>query len=472
MKAVLNVLTKDEMERIHEASVSILEKTGVRVYSEKVRKLLAGHGAIVVGDIVKFPRSLVEESLKRAPKEILLAARDPKYDIKIPTTDFPFIATSGFSPFIDDLETNRRRPSTLSDLEAFALVSDYLDTVDFFWPTLVPNDKPPELQDLHSFFVAFKNNRKHVQHECKDEKTAKWAIELASTIVGGKEELKKRPIFSSVNCPVSPLIFEKGTTEAIVILARAGIPIAPMSMCIAGSTSPVTLAGTLAVANAEELATLVIIQCSSPGAPMIYSVESTPMDRKTGELDYTAPEFLLICAAAAQMARFYGLPNLTSDVPLEHIPTDVYSFERNVLKVAMHLMAQTDLSAWLGSVDRAKSASLIQLILDAEACEHAKAYLRSFNINDETLALEVIDKVGPGGHFLNEKHTLKHLRKELWIKSLSETFYLDPGEGSYFERAKKKVKEIISKHSVPIEEDILREMRSVLQIAEKDITSG
>lgn len=469
MKASLNVLTKDEIERIHGASINILEKTGIKIYSEKVRNLLANYGAEVIGDLVKIPRFLIEESLKKAPKEIVLAAREPKYDLKIPRSKYPFVATSGFSTFTEDLETGIKRSSTLSDLKDYAVLSDYLNAVDFFWPIVVPTDKPPALQDLYALFVSFINNRKHIQHECKNEKTAIWAIELASVLVGGKENLRKRPIFSSVNCPVAPLTFEKGSSEAVVTLAKAGIPIAPMSMCLAGGTSPITLAGTLAVANAEQLASLVITQCSSPGAPMIYTAEISVMDRRSGEISYTAPEFTLLCAACAQLAKFYELPNFTSDVPLEVIPTDLLSFERNVVHTALHLMIPTDICAWLGSRERAKSASLIQLILDAEACEHAKAYLREFEINDDTLALEVINKVGPGGHFLTEKHTIEHFRKEIWLKDLSETFYLDPGEGSYLERAKKKVKEIISTHKVPIEESIVKELEIVLQKAQKDI---
>ena len=289
--------------------------------------------------------------------------------------------------------------------------------------------------------------------------------------MGGKEELKKRPIFSTVNCPVAPLTFEKGSSEAMIMLARAGIPVAPMSMVLAGSSGPATLAGTLAVANAEELTSLVIVECASPGAPMIYTTEISSADMKSGEINYTAPEFPLLCAGCAQMARFYKIPNLTADVPLEEIPSDLLSLERNVLKTAMHLMTRTDLSAWLGSLERAMSASLIQVILDAEACEHAKGYLRKFEVNEDTLALGVIDRVGPRGHFLSEKHTREHFRQEIWIKELSSTFILDPvKEGSFLERAKVKVKEILSTHKAPsIDKDKRREMKQILQAAEKEI---
>ncbi len=471
MRAILNFLSEDEVERIHEASLRILKETGVKIQSEKVRRLLAENGAEVNDTIVKIPNSLIEEAIKRAPEGITLGARDPNCDLKIPSNDFPFLATSGFSPFVDDFETGERRKSTSSDLKDFAIVGDYLDTLDYFWPIVIPDDIPPALQELHSLAIALRNNRKHIQCSCVTEKTAQWQIRLASAIVGGEEELRKRPIISTIHCPVAPLTFEKDSSEAMVTLARAGIPTAPMTMVLATTTAPATMAGTLAVANAEELASLVIVECANLGAPMIYTSEAAPANMKTGEINYKAPEYPLLCAGAAQMARFYKLPSLVADVSLEEVASDLPSFERNVLRVAMGLMNCTDLSAWLGSRDLALSASLDQVILDCEACEHARAYLRRFEINDDTLAFDIIHKVGPGGHFLDKKHTIEHFRREIWSRELSDTFILDPAtKGSFLERARAKVKEILSTHTAPpIKEDVHKEMEQILRDAEKDI---
>ena len=481
MRALLTFLSEDEVEQIHEASLRILKETGVKVLSEKVRKLLAENGAEVGGDIVKIPRPLVEEAIGRAPREITLCAREPKCDLKIPAGDFPFAATSGFSPFVDDFETGERRYSTSSDLRDFAIVSDYLDTVDFFWPIVIPGDIPPPLQELHALAISLENNRKHIQCSCVTEKIARWQIRLAATIAGGEEELKKRPIFSTINCPVAPLTFEKGTGEAMVMLAKAGIPTAPMTMVLAATTGPATMAGTMAVANAEELACLVITECANPGAPMVYCAEVAPANMKTGEINYAAPEYPLLCAGGAQMARFYKIPNFVADIssgkastnaaPPKRKQVDTSSIKRSIEGVAMHYMTRTDLSASLGGCDLALSASLDQLILDAEIYEHARAYLRRFELNDDTLALDVIHKVGPGGHFLGEKHTLEHFKKEIWSRELSDTFILDSAaKGTVTERAKAKVREILATHRAPpIEEAVHREMGRILGDAKKDI---
>ena len=472
MKAILNFLTEDEIERIHEASLRILKETGVKIHSEKVRRLLAENGAEVSDTIVKIPNSLIEEAIKRAPEGITLSARDPNCDLKIPSNDFPFLATSGFSPFVTtNLETGERRKSTSSDLKDFAIISDYLDTVDYFSTIVIPGELPSQLQELHALAISLRNNRKHIQCSCVTEKTAQWQIRLASAIVGGEEELRKRPIFSTIHCPVAPLTFERDSSEAMVMLARAGIPTAPMTMVLATTTAPATMAGTLAVGNAEELASLAIVECANPGAPMIYASEAAPANMKTGQINYKAPEYPLICAGAAQMARFYKIPSLVADVSLEEVASGLPSFERNVLRVAMSFMSRTDLSAWLGSRDLALSASLDQLVLDAEACEHARAYLRRFEMNNDSLAFDIIHKVGPGGHFLGEKHTIEHFRREIWSRELSDTFILNPEtKGSFVEKARAKVKEILSAYRVPLtKEDVHKEMEQILRNAEKDI---
>ena len=481
MRGVLTFLSDSEVEQIHEASLRILKETGVKVLSEKVRKLLADNGAEVDGEIVKIPKPMVEEAVRRVPQEITMGARDPKWDLKIPADEFPFMSASGLSPFVDDFETGERRYSTSSDLKDFALVCDYLDTVDFFSPSVIPNDMPPPVQELHKAAIALRNNRKHFQGGSITEKTAQWQVRLASAVVGGEAELRKRPIFSMVNCPVAPLTFEKGSAEAMVVLARAGIPIAPMTMVLGGTTAPATIAGILAMANAEELASLVIVEYAYPGAPMIYCSEAAPANMKTGAINYEAPEYPLIGAGCAQMARFYGIPDFVADIsPPDRLSESasprpradtVADVESSILSMALSWMARTDIAASFGGVDLAISAALDKLVLDAETYEHARAYLRRFEVNDDTLALDVIHKVGPGGHFLDTRHTLTHFKKEIWSRELADTFILDPAaKGSFIEKAQVKVREILATHRPPpIEEAVDKEMKRIIEDAEKDI---
>lgn len=473
MKAVLEFLTKDEVERIHEASVLILEETGIRVYSAQVRKLLADHGAKAKDLIVKIPKGLVEDAITKIRQDVTLAALDPACDLRLPSDDSPFVATSGYSPFVTDYETGKTRSSTTSDLAAFATVSDYLDAVDYFWPSVFPTEAPPVLQEFEALAVSLKHTRKHIQCSCSTPETAHWQIELASAIVGGREELKKRPIFSAVSAPIAPLTFGKEASEAMVLLAGAGIPIVPMTMVLASTTAPATVAGTLAMANAEELACLVIIKCANPDAPVVYASEASVAHKITGKFNYDSPEYPLLSAGCAQLARFYNMPSMVGDVPLEVMPGDLLSLERNVLRVVLAFLTRTDLSAFLGSVDLAASASLAQLVVDAEACEHARAYLRSFDLNEDTLALDIIGKVGPGGHFLGQAHTKNHFRGEIWTRGLQEFFILDRfSENSIPERAVAKVKEILSSCKSMAKFNLAETAEEVARAAREDLLAG
>jgi len=445
-------LSDDEIASIHGTSLKILQEIGIKVVSKKVQSLLAENGAKVdvASSIVNIPSSLVEEAIKKAPKEMVLCGRNPKFDLKLPAKDFPFVATSGFSVFMRDFETGEKRMTKSSDLKDFAILSDYLNQVDFFWPIVTPTELPPPVQTVHGLVISFENTEKHVQYQALSEKEAKWQIKLASAVVGNEEKLKKRPIFSSVNCPVSPLVFEEGSSEAMVELAKAGIPVVPMSMALCGSTAPATIAGTLTIVNAENLAALVILQCANLGAPMVYCAESTSADMRTGEINYQAPELSLILAGATQMARLYKLPCYTTPIGV------------------LTQMGRGDISADFGSLENAESAALEQVILDVEEWEQAKAYLRRFKVNEETLGFDAIRKVGPGGNFLRLKHTLEHFQKEIWLKK--EPTVLPSTGGSLVERAKERVKEILSTH-VPfqLDEEVKREINQILRNCEKDM---
>ena len=467
----LALLSDDEIAGVHETSLKILHQIGIKVLSKKVQSLLAENGAEIdaANSIVRIPSSLVEEAIGKAPKEIVLCGRNPRFDLKLPSRDFTFVATSGYATFMRDLETGEKRMTKTSDLRDFAILADYLDEVDFFDAIVAPTELPPFAQTVHSLAVSFECTEKHVLNRALNEKQAKWQIKLASAVIGDEEKLRKRPIFCSVNCPVSPLLFEKGSSEAMIELARAGIPAIPMSMALCGSTAPATIAGTLAIVNAENLAALAILQSSNPGAPMIYCAESTSANMRTGDIDYQAPELPLIAAGATQMARLYDLPCYTTSIGMDETPDDWESLIGASEKFALIQLGRGDISAGLGSLENAESSALEQVILDVEAWEQAKAYLRRFKVDEETLGFDAISKVGPGGNFLGLRHTLEHFQKDIWLKK--EPAVLSSTGGSPIERAKEKVKEILSTHVPPkLDEDVRREISQILRNCEKNNT--
>jgi len=467
----LKLLSDDEVARVHETSLNILQEVGIRVSSKRVQSLLAERGAKIDASrsIVKIPTSLVEEAVKTVPKEIKLCGRTPEFDLKLPTAGVPFVAPTGCATFMNDLETGEKRMTKASDLRDFAVLCDYISEVDFFWSVCVPTEIPSPLQYIRGFAIALNNIQKHIQFHALSREEASWQIRLASAVVGGEEKLKRRPIFSSVNCPVAPLVFEKRSSEGMVELARAGIPVAPMSMALSGSTAPATIAGTLAIVNSENLGALVILECANPGAPMIYCAESTPTNMQTGGINYSAPECCLIGAGVAQMARFYEIPCYPTGVGMDETPKDWEELTAFSTGMVFDGLCRGDIGSGFGSLENAEVASLEQIILDVEAWEYARAYLRTFRVDEETLGFDAISKVGPGGNFLGLKHTLEHFRQEIWLRK--EPIILERSTtGSLVQRAREKARQILSEHKPPqLEKGVQKEIKQILLDCEREL---
>ncbi len=316
-RAEMTFLNEQEESLIHEQSIKILEQIGVKVHSRSVLKLLEEKGAAVDHDtmIAKLPEELVKDALETAPKEFTLCARDSENDLPLPSHPYPYATTSGLAINVVDRHTGEYRPSTRKDAAEFSKLADAIDSVDFLWTSLTANDVPALAHGPHELWATMQNTSKHVQGvTVQSAEDARVQIELAALIAGGNDALRKRPLMSVISCPIAPLSFEEGAIEAQVEFARAGIPICSMSMSMSGITSPVTVAGTITNANAENLASIVITQAASPGSPHIYTSESAPMDMQTGAINYSAPEKALIAIGLGQMTKRYRLPSLVADI--------------------------------------------------------------------------------------------------------------------------------------------------------------
>ncbi|MDH4123765.1 MAG: trimethylamine methyltransferase family protein, partial [Thermoplasmata archaeon] len=298
----LQLLDKQDEDLIHSLTLKLLREIGVLIRSELVLKMLAESGAEVdvKSQIAKIPEDMIKDALRKAPKSFKMCARDPKYDMSLPVKGAPFNATTGLGVLMIDLETGKKRTTTRDDVAAFARLADALPMVDFFWPSVTAGDVDQEVHIIHELWVSLQHQTKHIQGDSISAVDARKQIELASMIVGGEKELKKRPIFSVVSCPIAPLSFEKGSIEGQLEFAKAGIPISSLSMSLSGGSAPVTIAGTVVNANAENLASLVITQTACEGAPHIYGSNSSPINMTTGNIFYEAVETPLIAAAAGQ----------------------------------------------------------------------------------------------------------------------------------------------------------------------------
>jgi len=467
-------LLQEEIEAIHNASLQVLEKTGIKVMSEVALDILKKGGAKVDygTNRVTLPRQLVNEALKMAPKTITYGARNPKYDFVLNKKEPHFCAT-GDPPFILDWETGQRRYSTAEDVANCAVIADYMDHVSIVWRMAAATDVPAPMQNIVGMCIILGSTEKHCEGGMLSAKQARYVIEIATAIVGDSKRLREEPIYSAVQCPFSPLTYDKGITEGAIELGKAGIPVVLYPLTLSGATGPATPAGTMVVANADVLGGLVIQELADPSAPVVYCAGAGTVNFHTGNQG-ESPEDPLMHLGLGQLARYYGLPHARPAFYGTSRLLSRQSSHHTVEALISHMLTEPvpDIVNGLGGLEGTTSPEA--MVIDNEIVDYALRFAQGIEVNEDTLAVDVIDKAGPGGHFLGEKHTLKHFR-ERWMPRLDvdslETWEKE-GVKSLGELAHEKVKEILTTHKpAPLPEDVDREISRILQRAETDLAS-
>jgi len=306
----LNVFSEDQLYDIHNGTLEVLEKTGIKVESQEALEIFAAGGASVdfKTGVVKLPAYLVEDAIRSAPNTVLLAGRDPKHDIVIGGKRVHFI-NFGEGISIIDPYTKEYRKTTKQDVANITRFCDAMDEMDAVLRPVAPRDVPAEAAVVHNAEVIFNNTTKHVFIGTEGGKNLKKVLRMAAAIVGGEDKLRERPIFSCNVCPTSPLQLVEHCTEVIIEGARAGIAVNILSMAMAGATSPITLAGSLVTHNAEVLSGIVLSQLTCKGAKVIYGSSTTIMDLRFATAPVGSPELGMINAGVAKLAQFYLLPS-------------------------------------------------------------------------------------------------------------------------------------------------------------------
>ncbi|HDP96331.1 MAG TPA: hypothetical protein ENN25_01385 [Euryarchaeota archaeon] len=470
--ARLRFLDKDEEELIDQQSIECLETIGVKIKSENVLNMLEGAGVTVdkKTQVAKIPEGVIREALKTVPKEMTLHARDPKRDMRIPVSSWPYTGTTGLGTYILDIKSGKRRDSTVKDIADCVKVADALDGVAYVQTSLTATEVPQQTHGLHELWTAFQNTTKHVQGiEIYDSEDAKKQIELGALIAGGKEELKKRPSFTVIHCSIAPLMFEHDAVEALVEFAKAGVVITTMSMSLSGGTAPVTLAGTLVNANSENLASMVISQVASKGARAVYCSSSTPVSMKTGMINYESINQPLIAAGLAQMAKRYGLPCMVGDWGLNDSenPGLPYTFSET-MGIALSTMSGTDMQGGIGTIDNVKGIALEQIVIDSYVWENFRLQMTPFEVSRNTTALDVIREVGHGNTFLSHMHTVKNFKREIVERNHDKGRFEATMSESMVPEAKEIALRILREHDVePLDRSVLEQGNAIIRDYEK-----
>ena len=307
----ISIYSQEELERMHNASLYILQHVGMEILDDHARSVYADGGCRIDDQKkrVFIPPHVVESCTQKTPPHVAFKARNPKHDFLAGENRVSFIPF-GVGLHMEDIHTREVRQATLDDLENAMRVCDALDGLDMNLAVVAPHDVPEHLVDLYATAAGFKNSSKHFWADGQGKEMASVQIKMAEMVAGGTKELKERPIFSFGVCPVSPLRLPPEATEVITLAAEYGIPVCVLSMAMAGATSPMTLAGTVALHNAEVLAGLVLTQLTAPGTQFYYGSSTTTFDMRYSAATVGAPEFGLLNASLAQMAKFYNVPSL------------------------------------------------------------------------------------------------------------------------------------------------------------------
>jgi len=478
-KIGVNALAKDEIRHIHDASVAILRDTGIMVHHDDVLRRLGNAGAKIdkTNKIARIGEKLITESLETAGKQYILYGRDGTKTARFGYGDFVLMSSPGQYRWLDANST-KRRPAAIQDARDAIQLGDALDNLTIVGSMASPQEIPESYREVVLTAELVKGTTKPTRTWIYNRRTAKYILEIYSTIAGGADALADRPMIETFMEPISPLQLPKDGLDIVIEFVKAGQPVSIGPMAQSCATAPGTLAGTLAQENAEILAGIVVTQILRPGTCITYGGIPHIMDPRTGICSFGSPEQSLMAVAMVQMAQLYGLPvyvnvNLTdSKLP------DAQAGIEKASSMLLAALAGADTFGHAGICGTDHAASLEWLRLDCEIADYVKRILRGFEINPGTLATGLINSVGPKGNFRAEQHTAEHFRKELWLPNSTwtrDTFdaWQNTGEKSMADRIQSEVNHILTTHQPePIDEALAKELDRIVASAKRELAVG
>ena len=413
-----HLLSEKMVEELHFASLKILEKTGVAFECQEAIEILGDAGADVSNpDRVKIPSHLVEKALKTAPKEITLFTRDGDPAIVLDgKTGSHFGAHADMDDFLDPY-TRKRRRCYVEDIADIARLIDALPNIEWSRTSTGHTPLPGEISDKVSLLQSLLNCSKPIVCVINDVSSLMDMIELCSIVSGDEKRLKQKPFIAGSNEPISPLFQGKDAMEKSLLLAEKEIPNVVYSMPMAGATAPTTFAGCLCIANAEVLSHLVVLQIKNPGSPVIFGAIPNIMDMKTTIFPYGAPELSLMVGAFTELCHFYGIPMFGTAGCTDANTIGSQAAAEITYSIFTSILTGADLVHDVGLMDHATMLSPELIVLSSEIIDMVKVLSGGIEITDETLALDLIEQVGPKSNYLLENHTLKHFRN-FWFPSI------------------------------------------------------
>ncbi|MEH0019029.1 MAG: trimethylamine methyltransferase family protein [Desulfobacter sp.] len=450
----LNVFSPSQLDTIHHSVLKVLEHTGIKVESHEAAGLFESAGAAVENHgsyaLVRLPAPLVQECLSAAPDTTVYYGRDPDRDYTMAPGQVGF-STFGECVQVIDPDTRDIRPSTHKDLRDATRLCDFLDEINVVERAVGSLDKPSDLQAVYNYAAMVENTSKHVLLGFNSRENARQIIEIARIAAGGAEAFKTRPIVTAFVCPLSPLTLARTCCEVTIECAGQGIGIAIIPMSLSGATATATLAGQLVIHTAEVLSTLVLAQLVKKGTPCTFASCSTIMDMRFAGPAVGAPEYGMIGAGLAAIARYDGLPCWVGGGHSDSKLPDAQAAYEATLTATVSALGGANIVYGAGCLDQGLTFDFAKLVMDAEMIRNIHKTLEGIVITDETLGLDIIHEIGPGGQFLATRHTVDHMRdlsQATLFDRRNREGWQNAGGRDLTRRAYAKAKDILAHHTV------------------------
>ncbi len=470
------VLSDDQIWEIRQAAFDVLEKAGCEVHHPGALDLLKKAGAVVKDQRVWLPRHIVEECVRTTPKGFTIYDRDGNRAMEVEGRK-SYYGTSTASPNTRDAFSGEIRETRVADIALGAKVADALPNIDWVMPMGSSQDVHPLAADVHEFEAVVTHTVKPMVFIGYSPRGVELVYEMAAEVAGGLDALQLRPFLIAYPEPISPLVFPTEVVDRMFVAADLFMPQIPGPSAQIGATSPATLAGSVVQSIAEGLMSLVLVQLRRPGAPCCLSGNIGVFDMRWAMLSLAGPEVSLGLAAQAEVAQSFGLPTWGLAGATDAKVLDAQAGIESAFHILAQGLAGLNLIHDVGYMDSGMVCSAEMLVMGNEVIGMARRFIEGIRVDRETLAREVIEKVGPGGHFLQEDHTVRHFRNELWMPKLltrqHREIWQAEGAKDMAQRVGERVRELVDSHQVaPLPDKTVAALADLKRRGEKELTQG
>ncbi len=448
----IRMLSDEQIEAIHYTSLDILSRTGIVMKNEAGRELLLDAGAWESEDRIKIPPHLVMDGLASAPPRIPMFNRLGELTMPLEAGKV-FFGPGSDCPFTIDVETGQRRRATANDVRRIARLCDGLEQIDFIMSMGTPSDVPALDHYLHSFINMIRGSVKPNVYTANHREDMEAMYRIACAVAGGETELREKPFLLHYAEPISPLLYNDESVDKLLFCAEKGIPVTYLPSPNTGGGGPITLAGALALGNAECLAGLLLSQLVRPGSPFLYGMNTAALDMKSAIVSYGSPEWPLGMAACTDLARYYDLPVWGTAGATDSKVVDAQAGIEATVTVMTAFLSRCNLVHDVGYIEYGTTSAMEMLVVADEIIREVRYVMGGVEVSQRTLARETIHRATPGGGFLADDHTLDNWKWAQWRPALIDRSrydnWVEKGCQDMTARANERARQILAEHEVP-----------------------